>query len=272
MEIDFSDSVEEVRERADSRSPAGLERLSTVNRVKLETAFPRLVRVANLLYASLLQDAGSPTDPARQERIRSRAWLIAGAIDAYTGNQGISTRIIAATGATQHDYPKVVGQINDALRGKVVYSRQLQNVLELLSHIERLPDHPRGTQDPTRMMDSYPDIDKHYQVGNVLLMAEVGSVCRNRPAPGMYAKQYRIHMVGGLKDITDLNPAQQELVYAPGTPYEVTRRWVGKKKAKKGNQSHIHIELTYAPNKRGRATDLSSTIMPSDSSASSLLD
>lgn len=154
------------------------------------------------------------------------------------------------------DYPKVVGQVNNALRGEVVMTPQLQNALALLRNIELLPDHRVDGMDPTRMMAAYPQIDNDYKVGNTLLMAEVGSVSRHRPAPGYYHKQYRIHIDGGLKEITFINPVQQELVYAPGTPYLVTERRVGKVKKKKGDQSHVHIYLRYAPENRVRGIDL----------------
>jgi len=81
----------------------------------------------------------------------------------------------------------------------------------------------------------------------VLVMAEVGSVSRRKPPSGsdLYKRRYRLHFSGGLKDVTLLNPAQQEVIYAPGAMYYVAERYTGKVKVKKGNQAHIHIKLKH---------------------------
>lgn len=175
---------------------------------------------------------------------RDRAWLLAGAIHSYTGIASIPLEIVRAT-ESENSYPKVVGTINDYLRGKLKETDQLRNLGELFEGLDLLPDWAAGDCDPTRMMDHYDGIEEDYHVGNVLLMAEVGSVSRHGPAPGYYTKQYRLHIEGGLKDITAINPGQQEVIYAPGSAYLVRDRRTGKSKAKKGNQSHEHIYLRY---------------------------
>jgi hypothetical protein len=175
------------------------------------------------------------------------AWLLAGAIYAYTGIASIPDDIVLAAGARKGDYPKVVGQINDFLRGKSTGGSKAQNeeLLALLTGIEALPDWNSGSNDPTRMMDAYDKIDRDYKVGNIVIMAEVGSVSRHRPAPGLYDKQYRLHFEGGLKDISAINPQQREVLYAPSSAYQVWKRETGKTKVKKGNQAHEHIYLRY---------------------------
>jgi hypothetical protein len=185
-----------------------------------------------------------------------QAWLTAGALLAYTGIASIPKQIVKAADKNPHDYPKVVGQINNVLRGKEQCTPEHHNLLALLKNIEYLTDYPAPGLDPTRMMDHYENIDEHYKANNVLLMGEVGSVCRHRPAPGMYQKKYRIHITGGLKNISFLNPAQQELIYAPETPYLVVGRRTGKIKNKKGNQAHEHIYLQYAPQSRAQGINL----------------
>ncbi len=200
-----------------------------------------------------LKEAGVSTD---------EAWLSAGALEAYTSVSGISSDILTATGKARDDYPKVVGTINKALRGETKWSDAYTNLLALMKNIERLPAYFVAGQDPTRMMTWYSQLETHYRVGNVLLMAEVGSVCRHRPAPSLYQWKYRIHISGGLKDISFLNPLQQEVIYAPGTPYLVKERHTGKVKVKKGNQAHEHIYLEYAPHLRHRAVNLS--VVPMD--------
>jgi hypothetical protein len=197
---------------------------------QLETRFPVLVQPVNRLMSR-----GKTLD---------EAWLIAGAIYSYTGIASIPGEITDATN-TKDNYPKVVGTINNYLRGKIAETDELRNLLALFEGINLLPDWDAGSKDPTRMMDAYPDIERDYKVGNVLLMAEVGSVSRNKPAPGMYQHQYRLHFVGGLKDITAINPDQQEVIYAPGSAYLVESRQTGKVKEKKGNQAHEHIHLRY---------------------------
>lgn len=196
----------------------------------LRQKYPKLVQVVNHLQAR-----GEPLD---------RAWLLAGAILSYTGIAGLPKDIVRATG-TQEQYPKVTGQINTYLRGEVAETDELLRLLELMEDISKLPDWEKGRNDPTRMMHHYPGIELDYKVGNVLLMAEVGSVARNGPAPGMYAHQYRLHFEGGLKDITVINPQQQEVIYAPGSAYLVVATRTGKVKEKKGNQAHEHIYLRY---------------------------
>jgi hypothetical protein len=176
---------------------------------------------------------------------RDQAWLLAGALIAYTGIASIPQDILHAAGKQKTDYPKVVGQVNDVLRGRMASSGALDNLVELLKGIEEMPDWLQGDNDPTRMMDAYPGIEKDYKVGNVVIMAEVGSVSRNRPDRGLYAKQYRLHFQGGLKDISHINPAQQEVIYAPGSAYLVTQWRTGKVKHKKGDQAHEHIYLQY---------------------------
>jgi hypothetical protein len=218
--------------------------MNDTDRNTLELKYPLLDRVVKLLLR-------------RDKLSEDEAWLTAGAIYAYTGIASIPKDIVVAAGANPKDYPKVVGQINDALRGNVDCTEQFNNVLGLLRNIELLPDYDNPGMDPTRMMDGYQNIAVDYTAGNVLLMAEVGSVCRHRPAPGYYAKQYRLHISGGLKDVTFLNAAQQELIYAPFSPYRVDRWRTGKVKAKKGNQAHEHIYLVYAPEDRAKGIDLS---------------
>jgi hypothetical protein len=197
----------------------------------LEKAFPVLVQPVNHLVSR-----GETLD---------QAWLIGGAILAYTGIASIPVQIIKATDSESSDYPKVVGQINEYLRGNIKPSDAFDRLKDLFEALDKLPDWSEGSNDPTRMMHGYPDIDKDYKVGNVLLMAEVGSVSRHRPADGYYKYPYRIHVKGGLKDITALNPAQQEVIYAPGSAYLVEDRRTGKVKSKKGDQAHEHIYLRY---------------------------
>lgn len=175
---------------------------------------------------------------------RDRAWLIAGAIQAYTGVASIPPEIVRAT-QSENRYPKVVGSINDYLRGERKETEQLSNLGELFGALSLLPDWNAGKCEPTRMMDYYEGIEQDYQVGNVLLMAEVGSVSRHGPASAYYERKYRIHIKGGLKDITAINPEQQEVIYAPGSAYLVESRRTGKPKIKKGNQAHEHIYLRH---------------------------
>lgn len=209
---------------------------------RLRIRHPLLVRIVDPL-----KRAGISTD---------EAWLSAGAIEAYTAIASIPVDIVTAANASATDYPKVVGRINDALRGSVTWTDEFENLLALLKNIEHLPVYAVPGQDPTRMMDGYALIDAHYRVGNVLLMAEVGSVCRHRPADAYYQRKYRIHIDGGLKDISFLDDKMQEVIYAPGTPYLVKARRTGKVKVKKGNQAHEHIYLEYAPGRRDEAIDL----------------
>jgi hypothetical protein len=197
-------------------------------------------------------------DPLKQAGVSTdEAWLSAGAIEAYTSVSGISPDILTGTGKAHDEYPKVVGTINKALRGEAKWTDAHTNLLALMKNIELLPEYFVAGQDPTRMMTWYSQLETHYREGNVLLMAEVGSVCRHRPAPGLYQWKYRVHISGGLKDISFLNPAQQEVIYAPGTPYLVKARRTGKVKEKKGNQAHEHIYLEYAPHRRRDAINLS---------------
>lgn len=198
--------------------------------LQLQAKFPVLVQPMNRFMSRGLT--------------RDRAWLLAGAIHSYTGIASIPLDIVRATDSA-NIYPKVVGTVNDYLRGKLQETDQLRNLAGLFEGLDLLSDWAAGDCDPTRMMDHYDGIEQDYQVGNVLLMAEVGSVSRHRPAPGYYAKRYRLHMEGGLKDITAINPGQQEVIYAPGSAYLVRDRRTGKSKAKKGNQSHEHIYLRH---------------------------
>lgn len=198
---------------------------------QLEAKFPVLVQPVNCLLS--------------RDKTLDEAWLIAGAIYSYTGIASIPVEITNAT-KTNVVYPKVVGQINNYLRGKIAETNEMRNLLALFKDINLLPDwHAGEKDDPTRMMDHYTDIDRDYEVGNVLLMADVGSVSRDRPAPGYYQSTYRLHFDGGLKDITAINPAQQEVIYAPGSAYLVVSTRTGKIKDKKGNQAHEHIYLRY---------------------------
>ncbi|HEY4218692.1 MAG TPA: hypothetical protein VGM67_16235 [Gemmatimonadaceae bacterium] len=182
---------------------------------------------------------------------RNEAWLIAGALLGYTGARPIPGPIRKATGTqTKKDEPEVFENpslVNKALRGTVGITEPLRALVTLLEGIELLPDVDDRRLDPTRMMDWYAAIDTHYAVGNVLKMAEVGSVSRNKPASGseLYKSVYRLHFKGGLKDVTLLNPAQEEVIYAPGAMYYVVSRRVGKVKVKKGNHAHIHIYLKH---------------------------
>ena len=189
-------------------------------------------------------------------KTRQEAWLLAGALLAYTGNAAINADILKATGLAKSKarpegaFPKAIGKINDVLRGAAAPELDKYKALaQLLKGISVLPDfRPGRFQDPTRMMNAYPTIDTDYAVGNVVIMADVGSVNRSGADPGYYKRQYRLHFTGGLKDISALNPAQQEVVYAPGTAYLVTNVRIGKKKVKKGDQSHIHIYLRHITN------------------------
>lgn len=182
---------------------------------------------------------------------RNEAWLIGGALLGYTGNVAIPGPIRKATGTQQARgepdlFPKPA-TVNNALRGTIPATEGLRVMIRLLESIELMPDIDDSGIDPTRMMDYYPAIDTHYAVGNVLIMAEVGSVGRSKPASGseLYKRKYRLHFKGGLKDVTLLNPAQQEVIYAPGAMYYVESRRIGKVKEKKGNQAHVHIHLKH---------------------------
>ena len=82
---------------------------------------------------------------------------------------------------------------------------------------------------------------------------KVGSVSRTKPSTGSqyYKRRYRLEFFGGLKDISNVNPLQQEVIYAPGSHYRVESVTDGKVKDKKGNpgspQSHRHITLRFIP-------------------------
>lgn len=182
---------------------------------------------------------------------RNEAWLIAGALLGYTGARPIPGPIRKATGMQaktgEEDPIENPSLVNKALRGEIGVTGPVRALVTLLEGIDALPDVDDTEMDPTRMMNSYPLIDTHYAVGSVLIMAEVGSVSRNAPASGsdLYQRRYRLHFKGGLKDVTLLNPAQQEVIYAPGAMYHVESRRVGKVKVKKGNQAHVHIYLRH---------------------------
>ena len=180
---------------------------------------------------------------------RNDAWMLAGEIYGYTGNVKPPDLIFKMTGTNKDMYPRNPGGINDYLRDKAPGSDlQMENLLGLFRDISLLPDWtPSVANKPTRMMDAYPLIDQDYREGNVLLMADVGSVARDAPdsKSEYYKRQYRLHVTGGLKDVTAMNKAQQEVIYAPGSAYLVVNREAGKVKAKKGNQAHEHIYLQY---------------------------
>lgn len=190
------------------------------------------------------------------------AWLLAGALMGYTGNRGIpgaiANAIQKAEGAPPN-LPKSIGQINAFLRTGIAPSgdkAQFGELLRILNLIDVLPDWSppfgRLSADPTRMMDAYDGIERHYAQGNVVLMAEVGSVGRTPPSheSDLYHRRYRLHFRGGLKNVTALNPEQREVIYAPGAAYYVRKVEVGKAKEKKaetgkGPLAHTHIYLQH---------------------------
>jgi len=182
---------------------------------------------------------------------RDKAWLFAGAILQYTANGKIDNAIVIRT-RIKGVYKGAVGSINGSLRtGK--RDPGMQELIELMAEgLSMLPDYvPKKGEIPTRMMNAYPGIDNHYKVGNVLKMAEVGSVGKKKPpsATELYKRRYRLEFYGGLKDISNLNAAQDEVLYAPGSHYRVVSVTDGKSKDKKGQpgspQSHRHIALQF---------------------------
>jgi hypothetical protein len=237
VEVDRKD-VEIDRKVADPAQRIALApAISDTVHAGLGKAYPVLLPTVNALTA--------------KGKTRNEAWLIAGALLGYTGNSAIPGPIRKATGTqVARDEPEIFAKpalVNDALRGTTAATDQIRALLMLLEGIALLPDVADARLDPTRMMNSYPLIDTHYAVGNVLIMGEVGSVSRDEPASAsvLYKRQYRLHFKGGLKDVTLLNPAQTEVIYAPGAMYYVVSRRVGKVKVKKGNQAHIHVHLKH---------------------------
>ena len=121
--------------------------------------------------------------------------------------------------------------------------------------IAALPDWtPTAGSVPTRMMDNYPGLLADYAPGNLLVMAEIGSVSRSKPptASDLYRLKYRLEFEGGLKDIFAYNEDQQEVIYTPGSMYQVISAADGKVNDKKGPdgapQAHMHIKLRYIGN------------------------
>ncbi|HEY9010150.1 MAG TPA: hypothetical protein VIN06_03960 [Devosia sp.] len=184
---------------------------------------------------------------------RDEAWLFAGALLQYTANGKIDRLIMKHTAPLSDEFfTGKVGTINQELRSGR-RSEGMDGLIELFTRgLGLLPDYipPRG-QIPTRMMEPYEDIDAHYAVGKVLIMAEVGSVGKVKPPSDSqyYKRRYRLEFDGGLKDISNLNAAQQEVLYAPGSHYRVEAIRDGKVKDKKGiagsPQAHRHITLKF---------------------------
>ncbi len=248
--VDIDRKVVEVDRKVADPALGILPAISDELHADLGKTYPRLIPTVNALTA--------------KGKTRNAAWLLAGALYGYTGNVAIPTMIRKATGThatkdTPEIYPKPA-LANDALRGTIPATDQLRALVLLLEGIALLPDLPDADLDPTRMMNAYPLIDTHYAVGNVLIMGEVGSVSRDEPASAsvLYKRQYRLHFKGGLKDVTLLNPAQTEVIYAPGALYYVVSRRVGKVKVKKGNQAHVHVHLRHVT--RGSAEHVAASM------------
>ena len=199
--------------------------------------YKKLIPIVNGVYAKGMR--------------KDRAWLFAGAILQYTANGKIDKVIIRHT-RIKDVYKGVVGSINDSLRTGRREPGMEELIALMTDGLNKLPDYvPKKGEIPTRMMNWYEGIDIHYKVGNVLKMAEVGSVGKKKPrsATELYKRRYRIEFFGGLKDISNLNAAQEEVLYAPGSHYRVVSVTDGKSKAKKGQpgspQSHRHIALQF---------------------------
>ena len=184
----------------------------------------------------------------------TEAWLFAGAIMSYTGNSKIPDLIMDRTVPDSAGiFVGKVGEVNNALRLGHTRGPTLDALIALMARgIRALPDWtPRAGDVPTRMIDHYPNLAVDYAVGNLLVMAEVGSVGRSKPPTGStyYQKRYRLEYEGGLKDIFAFNEDQQEVIYAPGSIYQVVSAADGKVKPKKGPQgapqAHMHISLLY---------------------------
>jgi len=206
--------------------------MSAATNTKLRAGLPGLVSIVDMLST---------------QKCLNIAWLLASAVEGYTGNAKFNLAVIKAVGITRFGENLPLLQpnlVNQGLRGDIAASPQVRATVALFEEIATLPDIPDERLKPTRMLKPYPLLEHHFQIGNVLQMAEVGSVSRHvLRNDDLYKYKYRLEVHGGLKDFTAINRPQAEVLYAPGTIYEIMARRTGKVKEKKGNQAHQHVEM-----------------------------